>query len=276
MSSLVLAIDIRNTRTRLGLAVDGDLAAQWSVGTDAGYTPDEAVASVAAFFDAVTRGLATMEPGAVLDGAALPLRAPLADGAIIASVFPALTEVWVEAARRLTGTRPLTVGPGLKSGLKMDFADPASVGADRVAEMVAAKSAWGAPVLVVDLGTATTFELLDREGSFKGGIIAPGMGLGAAALAQGAAQLPAVGLRAPSTLLGRTTEAAMRSGIVMGEVARIDGLIDMIWAEAGYTTPVVLTGRGAEAIAALMAHEAVVDQSLGLRGLVELYGLNRS
>ena len=263
MSSLVLASDIRNTRTRLGLAVDGGLAAQWSVGTDAGYTPDEAVAAVAAFFDAVTRGLATMEPGAVLDGAALP-------------VFPALTEVWVEAARRLTGTRPLTVGPGLKSGLKMDFADPASVGADRVAEMVAAKSAWGAPVLVVDLGTATTFELLDLEGSFKGGIIAPGMGLGAAALAQGAAQLPAVGLRAPRTLLGRTTEAAMRSGIIMGEVARIDGLIDMIWAEAGYTTPVVLTGRGAEAIAALMTHEAAVDQSLGLRGLVELYGLNRS
>ena len=240
--SLLLAIDIRNTRTRLGLAVDGVLAAQWSVGTDAGCTPDEAVAAVMTFYDAATRGLATVEPGAVLDGTALPQRAPLAEGAIIASVFPALTEVWVEAARRLTGTRPLTVGPGLKSGLKMDFADPASVGADRVAEMVAAKSTWGAPVLVVDMGTATTFELLDREGSFKGGIIAPGMGLGAAALAEGAAQLPAVGLRAPRTLLGRTTETAMRSGIVMGEVARIDRLIAMIWAEVGYSTSVVLTG----------------------------------
>ena len=276
MSSLVLAIDIRNTHTRLGLASDGVLAAQWSLGTDAGCTPDEAVAVVAGFFDAVACGLAPIESGALLEGDDLPSRAPLADGAIIASVFPSLTEVWVEAARRLTGARPLTVGPGLKSGLKMGFSDPASVGADRVAEMVAAKSAWGAPVLVVDLGTATTFELLDREGSFKGGIIAPGMGLGAAALAEGAAQLPAVGLRAPRTLLGRTTEMAMRSGIVMGEVARIDGLIPMIWAEVGYSTSVVLTGRGAEAIAALMTHEAAVDQSLGLRGLVELYGLNRS
>ena len=275
MSSLVLAIDIRNTHTRLGLAADGVLAAQWSLGTDAGCTPDEAVAAVAGFFDAVACGLAPIEPGAALEGNDLPSRAPLADGAIIASVFPSLTEVWVEAARRLTGTRPLTVGPGLKSGLKMGFSDPASVGADRVAEMVAAKSAWGAPVLVVDLGTSTTFELLDREGSFKGGIIAPGMRLGAAALASGAAQLPSVELRAPRALLGRTTAEAMQSGIVMGEVARIDGLIEMIWADAGYATPVVLTGRGAEAIAALMRHEASVDQTLGLRGLVELYGLNR-
>ncbi len=270
--SLVLAIDIRNTHTRLGLAADGVLAAQWSVGTDAGCTADEAVSCVATFFDAVDCGLAPLAPDAALAPADLPSRAPLADGAIIASVFPSLTEVWVEAARRLTGTRPLTVGPGLKSGLKMAFSDPSSVGADRVAEMVAAKSAWGAPVLVIDLGTSTTFELLDREGSFKGGIIAPGMRLGATALAKGAAQLPAVELR---SLLGRTTEAAMQSGIVMGEVARIDGLIDMIWADAGYETPVVLTGRGAESIAALMGHEASVDQALGLRGLVELYLMNR-
>lgn len=273
--SLILAIDIRNTHTRLGLAADGVLAAQWSVGTDAGCTADEAVSCVATFFDAVDCGLAPLAPDAALAPADLPSRAPLADGAIIASVFPSLTEVWVETARRLTDTRPLTVGPGLKSGLKMAFSDPSSVGADRVAEMVAAKSAWGAPVLVIDLGTSTTFELLDREGSFKGGIIAPGMRLGATALAKGAAQLPAVELRAPRTLLGRTTEAAMQAGIVMGEVARIDGLIDMIWADAGYETPVVLTGRGAESIAALMGHEASVDQALGLRGLVELYLMNR-
>ena len=100
------------------------------------------------------------------------------------------------------------------------------------------------------------------------------MRLGATALEKGAAQLPAVELRAPRSLLGRTTEAAMQSGIVMGEVARIDGLIDMIWEDAGYRTPVVLTGRGAESIAALMGHEVSVDQALGLRGLVELYLMN--
>ena len=109
------------------------------------------------------------------DAIDLPESAPLADGAIIASVIPALTGVWSDAARRLTDARPLTVGPGLKTGLKMNFSDPTAVGADRVAEMVGAKSTYGAPALVIDLGTSTTFELLDEAGAFRGGIIAPGM-----------------------------------------------------------------------------------------------------
>lgn len=270
----VLAIDIRNTRTRLGLAADGRLASQWSVPTSPANTADGAIAAVLDFFEALERGLAPLEPDAP-DTLELPAEAPLADGAIIASVIPPLTTVWVEAARRLTGARPLTVGPGLKSGLKMGFADPTEVGADRVAEMVAAKSAYGAPVLVVDLGTSTTFQLLDEAGTFRGGIIAPGMNLGAQALARGAAQLSSVEVRAPKTLLGRTTAEAMQAGIVMGEVARIDGLVDMLWQEIGYTTPVVLVGQDAEAVAALMQHRATVDQTLALRGLLELYSLNK-
>lgn len=270
----VLAIDIRNTRTRIGLAQEGALVAQWAVPTDPAATVDGAVAHVLAFYDALERGLAPLEPGAPAT-VELAEAAPLADGAIISSVFPTLTTVWIEAARRLTGARPLTVGPGLKTGLKMNFADPAAVGADRVAEMVAAKTTYGSPALVIDLGTSTTFELLDEQGSFRGGIIAPGMNLGATALARGAAQLPSVEVRAPKTLLGRTTAEAMQAGIVMGEVARIDGLIDMIWAEAGYVTPVVLVGQGAEAIAALMTHQATVDQSLALRGLLELFAANK-
>ena len=189
--ALVLAIDIRNTRTRIGLALDGRLVSQWAVPTDPDETADGAVACVLGFFDALARGLAPIEEGApgAID---LPESAPLADGAIIASVIPALTGVWADAARRLTDARPLTVGPGLKTGLKMNFSDPVAVGADRVAEMVGAKSTYGAPALVIDLGTSTTFELLDETGAFRGGIIAPGMKLGAQALARGAAQLAAV------------------------------------------------------------------------------------
>ncbi len=273
--SLVLAIDIRNTSTQVGLARDGALVARWTMATEAGRTADEAVSAVSAFYDALACGLAPLEEGAHFDADELPVRFPLADGAIVASVFPTLTEVWVSAARRLTGTRPLSVGPGLKSGLKMSFSDPTSVGADRVAEMVAAKTTYGAPTLVVDLGISTTFELLDAEGSFRGGIIAPGMRLGASALARGAAQLPSVELRRPRSLLGRTTAEAMQSGIVMGEVARIDGLIDMIWADVGYPTPVVLTGASAASISALMAHAVTVDETLSLRGLIELYGMNK-
>ena len=267
--ALVLAIDIRNTRTRIGLALDGRLVSQWAVPTDPDETADGAVACVLGFFDALARGLAPIEEGApgAID---LPESAPLADGAIIASVIPALTGVWADAARRLTDARPLTVGPGLKTGLKMNFSDPVAVGA----EMVGAKSTYGAPALVIDLGTSTTFELLDETGAFRGGIIAPGMKLGAQALARGAAQLAAVELRAPKSLLGRTTVEAMQAGIVMGEVARIDGLIDMIWADCGYTTPVILVGQDAETIAALMAHAVTVDQTLALRGLLELYTAN--
>lgn len=272
--ALVLAIDIRNTRTRIGLAEDGRLVSQWAVPTDPDETADGAVACVLGFFDALARGLAPIEPEAPC-AIELPEGAPLADGAIIASVIPALTGIWADAARRLTDARPLTVGPGLKTGLKMNFSDPTAVGADRVAEMVGAKSSYGAPTLVIDLGTSTTFELLDEAGAFRGGIIAPGMGLGAQALARGAAQLAAVELKAPKSLLGRTTAEAMQAGIVMGEVARIDGLIDMIWADCGYTTPVVLVGQHAEAVAALMTHVVTVDQTLALRGLLELYTINK-
>ena len=135
--ALVLAIDIRNTRTRIGLALDGRLVSQWAVPTDPDETADGAVACVLGFFDALARGLAPIEPEAPC-AIELPEGAPLADGAIIASVIPALTGVWSDAARRLTDARPLTVGPGLKTGLKMNFSDPTAVGADRVAEMVGA------------------------------------------------------------------------------------------------------------------------------------------
>lgn len=273
--ALVLAIDIRNTRTRIGLACEGRLVSQWAIPTNPGETADGAVACVLAFLDALERGLAPIEEGAPAT-IELPEAAPMCDGAIISSVIPVLTGIWTQAARRLADVRPLTVGPGLKTGLKMNFSDPTAVGADRVAEMVGAKSTYGAPTLVIDLGTSTTFELLDDTGAFRGGIIAPGMSLGAQALAREAAQLAAVELRAPKSLLGRTTAEAMQAGIVMGEVTRIDGLIDMIWAECGYTTPVVLVGQDAEAIAALMTHTVTVDQSLALRGLLELYAINKN
>ncbi len=116
---------------------------------------------------------------------------------------------------------------------------------------------------------------MDETGAFRGGIIAPGMKLGARR-PRGAASWPPWETSGPKSLLGRTTAEAMQAGIVMGEVARIDGLIDMIWADCGYTTPVVLVGQHAETIAALMTHAVTVDQTLALRGLLELYAINKS
>ena len=167
------------------------------------------------------------------------------------------------------------VGPGLKTGLKMRYDDPSEVGADRVADVVAARAEYGAPAVVVDLGTTTNFEVLDADGAFAGGIIAPGLALGARSLSEAAARLPMIELRAPASVIGRNTRAAMQSGVVLGEVARIDGLLDAVMGELGADVPVVMTGDGAGAMAALLRHEATVDDTLTLRGLWHLWCANR-
>lgn len=157
----------------------------------------------------------------------------------------------------------------------MGYDDPAEVGADRVADVVGARAAYGAPVVVVDLGTTTTFEVVDASGTFVGGIIAPGVALGARSLSAAAARLPLIELRAPASVVGRSTRAAMESGVVLGEVARIDGLLDAIAAETALDAPIVLTGGNAREMAALLRHEVIVDESLTLRGLWGLWTRNQ-
>ena len=135
----------------------------------------------------------------------------------------------------------------------------------------------GATAIVVDLGTTTNFEAIDDAGAFAGGIIAPGVALGARSLAQAAARLPMIELRAPKSVIGKNTRAAMQSGVVFGEVARIDGLLDAMVAELGCKTDprIIVTGDGAETIAALLRHDATVDGTLTLRGLALLWAANR-
>ncbi|WP_241156582.1 MULTISPECIES: type III pantothenate kinase [unclassified Adlercreutzia] len=300
MRESVLVIDAGNTTTRFGVARDGALLSTWETSTDPRATADEALCALRAFLGALGEGLARMDAAACGDGA-VPARggafacggapasarggapapafpsAPLRprDG-IVSSVVPPLTDVWVEAASRLCGRAPLVVGPGLKTGLKMSYSDPGEVGADRVADMVAAKELYGAPAVVVDLGTTTNIEVLDARSAFAGGIIAPGLRLSAEALATAAARLPMVEVKAPASVVGRSTREAMQAGIVMGEVARIDGLIDMVWAEMGCErTTVVLSGRDAGALGALMRHDVVVEPALTLKGLVLLHAANR-
>ena len=199
----------------------------------------------------------------------------LPDEAILACVVPTLTDVWRRALAAACGCRPLVVGPGLKTGLKMRYDDPSEVGADRVADVVAARAEYGAPAVVVDLGTTTNFEVLDADGAFAGGIIAPGLALGARSLSEAAARLPMIELRAPASVIGRNTRAAMQSGVVLGEVARIDGLLGAVMGELGTDAPVIMTGDGAGAMAALLRHEATVDDTLTLRGLWHLWRANR-
>lgn len=268
----VLVIDAGNTTTRFGVARAGALYATWETSTDVRMTADEALCALRGFACALEEGLARVD-GAALSGEQASERPR--DG-IVSSVVPPLTDVWVEAAARFCGRAPLVVGPGLKTGLKMSYSDPGEVGSDRVADMVAAKELYGAPAVVVDLGTTTNIEVLDEQSAFAGGIIAPGLRLSAEALATAAARLPMVEVKAPSSVVGRSTREAMQSGIVMGEVARVDGLLDMVWAEMGCErTTVVLSGRDAEAIGALMRHDVSIEPALTLKGLVLLHAANR-
>ena len=176
----------------------------------------------------------------------------------------------------------LTVGPGLKTGMPVHYDDPAEIGPDRIADAVAARAVYGSPCIVIDLGTTTNIEVIDTHGTFVGGVIAPGLALGARSLSAAAARLPQVEPSAPTHVIGRNTREAMRSGVVLGEVARIDGMLDMVLAEMRSTkaagegsVPIVITGDDAEALAALVGHSLTVDDALTLRGLAELYRINQ-
>lgn len=251
----VLTVDVGNSATNFGLAHGRDLVATWSVTTPERLTSDEALMCVASYLSVRMNGARV-------------------SGAIMSSVVPSLSSVWVEALCALTGKRPLVVGPGLKTGLQLRMSSPADLGADRVADCVAAKEIYGFPLVVVDFGTATNLEVIDDAGMVQGGIIAPGLRLAARAVAQAAAQLPVIDLRAPKHIIGKNTRDAMQSGIVIGEVARIDGLIDAVWSELGYSTKVVATGEDAGAMAALSSRIEQADEHLTLKGLAFLYELN--
>lgn len=258
-SSSVLAVDVGNSVTNLGLFVSDSLVATWTITTPERLTPDEARMATMAFLDSLVRDGGATSPS----------------DSIIASVVPDLTDVWVEALRCITARRPLVVGPGLKTGVKMRYNDPGELGADRMADLVAAKELFEPPFVVVDLGTTTNFEVVDEDGLFIGGVIAPGLKLSARAVSEGAARLAMIELKAPSSIIGKNTREAMQAGIVMGEVARIDGIIDMIRSELGYTPDVVVTGSEAGVMAALSQRINRAEEHLTLQGLHILHAMNR-
>ncbi len=197
------------------------------------------------------------------------------DDVILASVVPSLTGAWREAAEHLCGLAPVVVGPGVKTSLPMRYDNPAEVGADRVADAVAALAEFGAPVVVVDLGTATNIEVIDEDGAFRGGIIAPGLATSASALFSRAARIPQSDLAAPKSVIGTNTADAVRSGLVCGEAAKVDGLVHHIFRELGYEAPVVATGGFAQMIGELSRVITHVDQALTLKGLRLIYAKNR-
>ena len=193
------------------------------------------------------------------------------EGAIICSVVPPLTEIFHIAVEKIIGCDALVVGAGIKTGLNIMIENPATLGSDIVAASVAAMAEFPQPVIVIDMGTATTMSVLDKNGAHIGGCIIPGVRISMDALTDRTALLPGLQLDQPKRAIGRNTIDAMRSGIMMGTACMLDGMVERMEQELGYKTTVVATGGIAKFIVPLCKTPMIYDQDLLIKGLAALY-----
>ncbi|MCX8037104.1 MAG: type III pantothenate kinase [Candidatus Sumerlaeia bacterium] len=255
---MILTIDIGNTHTNLAL-FDGDAPRnEWTFATVLHRTADEYLVLL----------------DHLLDKAAIE-RSTLA-GAVVASVVPPLTATWQTLAAALVGRQNvLVMGAETPTGIENRYQSPHDVGADRLANAVAAKKVLGCPVIVVDFGTATTLDVVSCEGAYLGGAILPGPEMMSESLYRKTARLPRVAIEAPKRVIGNSTDASMRAGIFFGTIGAIDSLIERIFAELGGPCPVIATGGAARPFAEASRHIGHHDPLLTLRGLNEIWKINR-
>lgn len=197
------------------------------------------------------------------------------EGSIIASVVPQVLNSVQTALKKLTGKTALVVGPGLKTGLNIKVENPSQTGADLVVGSVAALREHAAPLIVVDMGTATTIVVLDRDGAFIGGSISPGVKISIDALTERTALLPGLQLDQPRRAIGRNTIDCMRSGIMLGTACMLDGMIERMEQELGCPATVVATGGIAKFVVPMCRREMIYDKDLIVKGLAILYRENR-
>ena len=198
------------------------------------------------------------------------------EGAIICSVVPPLTEIFRTAVQKLTGHKALVVGAGIKTGLNILIEDPASLGSDLVAAAVGAIAQFPTPLIVIDMGTATTIGVITENRTYEGGLLFPGVQVSLEALSQRAALLPDIALQHPKGLIGKSTEEYMRSGIVYGNAGMLDGIIDRLKAEfPGKHVTVVATGGSAPLILPYCRNEIIYDKNLLMEGLWTIYQKNQ-
>ncbi|MCH5253327.1 MAG: type III pantothenate kinase [Lachnospiraceae bacterium] len=195
-------------------------------------------------------------------------------GCIIASVVPPLNNVVKAAAEKLLHISPLLVGPGVKTGLNILMDNPGQLGSDLVVNAVAGLKYYGAPLILIDMGTATTISVVDENRNYIGGMILPGVRVSLESLVNRTSQLPKISLEAPKKVIGKNTVDCMKSGIVMGQASCIDGMIDRIWEELGYQTDIVATGGLAGSIVPYCKKKMIHDNELTLKGLSIIYHKN--
>jgi len=254
---MLLVMNINNTNTKLGLHRHGQWLAHWRIASDREKMPDEYAMLVRNLFD--FEGLSWDD----------------VSGVALASVVPPLTGTFVEMCQRYIGHDPLVVTTEIETGVRVLIDYPAEAGADRILNTLAAHRLYGGPAIVVDFGTATTFDAVSAEGDYVGGAIAPGLGIAAEALFSRTAKLPRIELVAPPAAIGRNTVQAMQSGLILGYVGLIEGLIGRIRAELGGQVRVIATGGLAPLLARHTSVIETVDPMLTLEGLRLIYELNQ-
>jgi type III pantothenate kinase len=254
---MLMAIDIGNTNIALGLYEDDSLGPRWRLATNHERMSDEFGLQFISMLNH-----AGYKPEDLT-------------GVCMASVVPPLTGTFIDACRRYLGLEPLVVDAGVKTGVRIRYENPRSVGADRIVDAAAVKEFHGVPACVVDFGTATTFDAISKEGDYLGGAIAPGINIAAQALFQRTAKLPRVDLQRPPTAVGRNTEHAMQSGLLFGYVGLVEGMVSRFREELGPHMKVIATGGLARIIADETKTIQVVAPWLTLDGLRLVWYMNR-
>ena len=254
---MLLVVDAGNTQTHFG-TFDGErLVEHWRFATVRTSTADELGAALRNLLELRGVGMADLE------------------ASIVSSTVPELGPEWAEMARRYLGHEMLVVGPGIRTGMPLRYDNPREIGADRLVNAVAAYEKTKAACIVVDFGTAITYDPVSAEGEYLGGIISPGVEISLEALYARAAKLPKVDIAAPRQLIGKSTIEAIRSGIVYGFAGQVDGIVKRLRAELGEETETIATGGLAEHIVPFTETIDEVDDLLTLTGLRILYERNR-
>ena len=254
---MILTIDVGNSNIVLGGVRDDNIVFEARLRTDATMTSDEYCIDLKMILDVYGVDREDIE------------------GSIIASVVPQVLNSMQTAVKKLTGKASLVVGPGLKTGLNIAIENPAQTGADLVVGCVAALREHKAPMIIVDMGTATTMIVLDKNSAMIGGCIMPGVKISMDALTDRTALLPGLQLDQPKKAIGRNTIDCMRSGIMMGAACMIDGMIQRMEEELGYPTTVIATGGIAKFVVPMCRKEIVYDKDLIVKGLAALYRDNK-